>query len=214
MDDAGPSNWEDNDSYSSHSDSPDDDAIDDDTIPQFIPNPNDRQSEAANMAGILYLLTLVEEEERGRRRIHRCPFTGEMKVDYYLTGHPSVIYDKVRMNADTFIRLSSLLEGRGLLHATQHMSVDAQLFVFLSIIAKGYSIRDSADMWQRSNETISRCFKNVLEAICSLKDEFIRPPDYNQVQSLIQTNRQKYLPWFAVSSSFLLCCSISSLLYT
>ena len=98
------------------------------------------------------------------------------------------------MGADTFIQLSGLLEGRGLLHATQHMSVNAQLFVFLSIIAKWYNIRDSTDMWQRSNETISKCFKNVLGEICSLKDEFIRPPDYNQVQLLIQTNRHKYLP--------------------
>ena len=103
------------------------------------------------------------------------------------------------MDADTFLQLSGLLEGRELLHATQHMSVDAQLFVFLSIIAKGYNIRDSADMWQRSNETISRCFKNVLEAICMLKGEFIWPLDYNQVQSLIQTNEYKYLSWFAVS---------------
>ena len=106
MDDAGPFNWEDNNSYSSHSESTGDNYMndmDDKTIPQFIPNPNDPQSHAANMASILYLLTLVEEEKRGPRQIHICSFIGEIKVEYYLNGHPSVIYDKVRIDADTFI---------------------------------------------------------------------------------------------------------------
>ncbi|GMN56296.1 hypothetical protein TIFTF001_025414 [Ficus carica] len=36
----------------------------------------------------------------------------------------------------------------------------------------------------------------VLLAICSLKDEFIRPPDYTAVQPLIQEHGYKYRPWF------------------
>ena len=87
------------------------DDIDDETIPQFILNPNDPQSEATNMVDILYLLTFVEEEEKGPCRIHTCPFTGKMKVDYYLNVYPSVIYNKVQMDTDTFIQLSGLLEG-------------------------------------------------------------------------------------------------------
>ena len=62
MDDAGPFNREDNNSYSSHSESTDNDYMDgtdDETIPQFISNPIDPQSHATNMAGILHLLTLV-----------------------------------------------------------------------------------------------------------------------------------------------------------
>ena len=70
-----------------------------------------------------------------------------MKVDYYLNGHEDVIFNKVRMDADTFQQLSDLLEARGLLHSTQHMSVDAQLFIFLSIITKAYTIKDSVDHW-------------------------------------------------------------------
>ncbi|GMN32036.1 hypothetical protein TIFTF001_046570 [Ficus carica] len=38
----------------------------------------------------------------------------------------------------------------------------------------------------------------VLLAICSLKDEFIRPPDYTAVQPLIQEHMYKYRPWFDV----------------
>ena len=54
---------------------------------------------------------LVEEEEKPHRRIHTCSFTGEMRVDYYLDGHPDVIFDRVRVDTDTFIELSGLLEG-------------------------------------------------------------------------------------------------------
>ncbi|GMN60593.1 hypothetical protein TIFTF001_029683 [Ficus carica] len=36
----------------------------------------------------------------------------------------------------------------------------------------------------------------VLLAICSLKDEFIKPPDYTSVQPLIQEYGYKYRPWF------------------
>ena len=104
------------------------------------------------------------------------------------------MFDKVCMHPETFLQLSGLLEEWGLLHGTQHMSVDAQLFIFLAIVAKAYTIRDSADQWKHLNETISRCFKNVLEAICALKDEFIHPSDYNEVQQLLRLNRNKYFP--------------------
>ena len=151
MDDAGPSNWYINPIDANNTDlecsDQSDDYMDVDSVPQFTPNPNDPQSHLANLTGAFYLLTLLEEEERPRRRIHNCSFIGEKRVDYYLDGYPNVIFDKVRMDADTFIGLSSLLEGRRLLHSTHNMSVDAQLFIFLAIVGHDYTIRDSADHW-------------------------------------------------------------------
>ncbi|GMN34536.1 hypothetical protein TIFTF001_004744 [Ficus carica] len=38
----------------------------------------------------------------------------------------------------------------------------------------------------------------MLQVICSLKDEFIRPPDYTAVQPLIEEHSYKYRPWFDV----------------
>ena len=115
------------------------------SFPGFIPNSNDPQSHLANLTGAFYLLTLLEEEERPRWRIHNCSFTRKMCVDYYLDGHSDVIFDKVRMDPDIFIRLRNPLEGRRLLHSTRNISVDAQLFIFLAIIGLDYTIRDSAD---------------------------------------------------------------------
>ena len=67
MDDAGPSNWYNNPMDAHNSDplcsNESDDHVDADSVPQFIPNPNDPQSHLANLTGALYLLMLVEEEE-------------------------------------------------------------------------------------------------------------------------------------------------------
>ena len=99
MDDEGPSNWYNHPMESNNTDSAGDDQsddyIDDDSFSAFIPNPNDPQSHLANLICALYLLMLVEEEEKPHRRIHTCSFIGEMRVDYYLDGHLDVIFDKL-----------------------------------------------------------------------------------------------------------------------
>ena len=70
IDDVGPSNWYNHPMESNNTDSVGDDQSDDymdtDSFPAFIPNPNDPQSHFVNWTGALYLLTLVEEEERPR----------------------------------------------------------------------------------------------------------------------------------------------------
>ena len=97
MDDAGPSNW-----YNQHKDSTKDkgldDPMDEDNFLIFIPNTNDTCSQLENLEGELYVLTLLEEEEIGRRHIHTCPYIGPMRVDYYLNTHEDAMFDKVRMH--------------------------------------------------------------------------------------------------------------------
>ena len=67
-DDVDPSNCNNHHSESTDTNSIKNDKIDDpmDTksFPSFIPNADDPQSHLANLAGILYLLTLAKEEER------------------------------------------------------------------------------------------------------------------------------------------------------
>ncbi|GMN46272.1 hypothetical protein TIFTF001_015458 [Ficus carica] len=46
------------------------------------------------------------------------------------------------------------------------------------------------------HEIISHFRSCSQSAICALKDEFIRPPDYNEVQPLIDEHSYKYRPWF------------------
>ncbi|GMN39957.1 hypothetical protein TIFTF001_009177 [Ficus carica] len=53
-------------------------------------------------------------------------------------------------------------------------------------------------LFQHSKETTSRWFFKVLKVLCALKDEFIRPPEYTEVQNLIIEHSDKYRPWFDV----------------
>ena len=106
-------------------------SMDEDSFPFFIPNANDTYSQLANLAGGLYTLALLEEEEIGHWQIHMCPYTRPIRVDYYLNTHEDVMFNKVCMDTDTFLQLRGLLEAQELLHGTQNMSADAQPVYFL-----------------------------------------------------------------------------------
>ena len=140
-----------------------------------------------------------------RRRRHRDPqpmhnsrLTGNMRVEEILNGHHDICQDLISMNSDTFRSLSDLLRRRELLKPTRNMDVNEQLFIFLTICAQGFTNRHISYLFQHSRETTSRWFYTVLQVICSLKDEFIRPPDYTAVQPLIEEHSYKYRPWFDV----------------
>ncbi|GMN45094.1 hypothetical protein TIFTF001_014284 [Ficus carica] len=60
----------------------------------------------------------------------------------------------------------------------------------------GATNRHISYLFQHSRETTSRWFFKVLTAICALKDEFIRQPNYTDVQHLIMGHSYKYKPWF------------------
>jgi len=139
---------------------------------------------------------------RNRRRdpvpMHNSSLTGRMQVEEILNGHPDIIQGTISMKRDTFRALSALLSSRALLSPTKNMNVDEQLFIFFTICAQGATIRQTAYLFQHSKETTSRWFHAVLLAICALKDEFIRPPDYTAVQPLIMEQGYKYRPWFDV----------------
>ena len=98
------------------------------------------------------------------------------------------------MKSETFRALSNLLGSRELLTPTYNMNVNEQLFIFLTICAQGAMNRHILYLFQHSKETTSRWFYQVLMVICSLKDEFITPPDYIAVSPLIEDHSYKYQP--------------------
>ncbi|XP_024019242.1 uncharacterized protein LOC112090956 [Morus notabilis] len=76
------------------------------------------------------------------------------------------------------------------------MNVPEQVFVFLTIVAQSQTNREAQDVWQHSGETISRRFSDVLDAICALHDDFIKPPNYDRVSDFVRDNRHRYGTWF------------------
>ncbi|GMN55823.1 hypothetical protein TIFTF001_024954 [Ficus carica] len=133
---------------------------------------------------------------RQSQPMHNSTLTGSMRVEELLNGHEEIIQGMISMKAETFRSLSNLLASRGLLKTTRNMNVNEQLFIFLAICARGETNRHISYLFQHSVETTSRWFYKVLQVICSLKDEFIRPADYTSIQNLIMENSEKYRPWF------------------
>ncbi|GMN26017.1 hypothetical protein TIFTF001_050400 [Ficus carica] len=137
---------------------------------------------------------------RQSQPMHNSTLTGSMRVEELLNGHEEIIQGMISMKAETFRSLSNLLASRGLLKTTRNMNVNEQLFIFLAICARGETNRHISYLFQHSVKTTSRWFYKVLQVICSLKDEFIRPADYTSIQNLIMENSKKYRPWFDVSN--------------
>lgn len=57
------------------------------------------------------------------------------------------------------------------------------------IISQSQTNRESQDVWQHFGETISRQFSDVLDAICELDDDFIKPLNYVKVHDFLRQNR-------------------------
>ncbi|GMN30161.1 hypothetical protein TIFTF001_049588 [Ficus carica] len=148
----------------------------------------------ATMA-VVAVTAIRHARRRDPQPMHNSRLTGSMRVEEILNGHHEICQALISMKAETFRSLSDLLERRELLKPTRNMDVNEQLFIFLSICAQGATNRQISYLFQHSRETTSRWFYTVLQVICSLKDEFIRPPDYTAVQHLIEEHSYKYRPW-------------------
>ncbi|GMN29136.1 hypothetical protein TIFTF001_041270 [Ficus carica] len=166
---------------------------------------DDVYSESENSDHNIYLMRAVvalTASRRNRQRqpqpMHNSTLTGSMRVEEILNGHAEIIQGLISMKAETFRTLSNLLASWELLKPTRNMNVNEQLFIFLSICARGATNRHISYLFQHSIETTLRWFDKVLKVICSLKDEFIRPSDYTSVQNLILEHSDKYRPWFDV----------------
>ncbi|GMN20529.1 hypothetical protein TIFTF001_051036 [Ficus carica] len=160
---------------------------------------NNRRRNRALALAVVGVAAHRLNSRRQTQPMHNSILTGSMRVEELLNGHEEIIQGMISMKAETFRSLSNLLASRGLLKTTRNLNVNEQLFIFLSICARGETNRHISYLFQHSVETTSRWFYKVLQVICSLKDEFIRPADYTSIPNLIMENSDKYRPWFDVS---------------
>lgn len=86
---------------------------------------------------------------------------------------------------------------------------------FLSCIGHGESMRKLGEYFQHSTESIYRLFKDVLKAILSLHNEYIKLPDSSaSVHMSIGPNSQNYLFKVVTLSSIFLKNKIWKLVIT
>ncbi|GMN24956.1 hypothetical protein TIFTF001_051408 [Ficus carica] len=121
-----------------------------------------------NRALALAVVAVAAHRLNSRRQpqpMHNSIPTGSMRVEELLNGHEEIIQGMISMKAETFRSLSNLLASRGLLNTTRYLNVNEQLFIFLSICARGETNRHISYLFQHSVETTSRWFYKVLQVI-------------------------------------------------
>lgn len=111
-------------------------------------------------------------------------------------------HNLLRMNIEAFDRLVYILKGTGRLHDTIHCNVAEQLAIFLHAIAHNEKNRSLKCYFKRSGATISYYFNEVMYAIISLHDKFIKPPEAKTPQEI--KDNPRFWPYFKVSSCYIL----------
>ena len=76
-----------------------------------------------------------------------------------------------------FFKLCEMLENIGGLKSTRNMLVDEQVTMFLHIIAHHLKNRVIKHHFNRSEETVSRSFHNVLKAVMHLQGKLFKNPE-------------------------------------
>ena len=94
---------------------------------------------------IIVILLLWDQDHkqkriRKRKRVHESSLSGHEFVQYIINSHGRNSYDLLRMRNDVFLELCELLKREGLLHATQHVSTEKQVAIFLN--TEGHSERN------------------------------------------------------------------------
>ena len=134
------------------------------------------------------------------------PQTGEAWMNEVLNGHHIRSVNAFRMHSHVFLKLCGELESRHGLKSSDKMTVIEKVGIFVYTLALGVSNRDVSERFQRSGETISRAFHEVLEAITGrskgyhgLAREMIKPkdPTFQETPAKIM-NDNRYMPYFKV----------------
>jgi hypothetical protein len=87
-------------------------------------------------------------------------------------------YDQLRLTKRNFHDLCAMLREKCGLRDSVYVSVEEKVAMFLLVVGHGLKMRLLRGTYKRSLETISRHFSDVLTAILSLTEEFIRLPNH------------------------------------
>ncbi|XP_074324810.1 uncharacterized protein LOC141661704 [Apium graveolens] len=99
--------------------------------------------------------------------------------------------DELRLDIPRFEKLCHLLETRGGLVTTKHVTVKEVVALFLHILAHDLKNRTIQALFARSGETVSRQFHIVLGSLLKLGKDYIKKVDHST--SYVDDNQLK---WF------------------
>ncbi|MFQ6650490.1 hypothetical protein Gotur_022410 [Gossypium turneri] len=122
-----------------------------------------------------FLLTLggIHSLHTYRPRIRSYILDFYAKRDYVkrlINARDETCIEQVRMNRTAFFKLCEMLQMLGGLKSSRNMLVDEQVAMFLHIISHHLKNRVIKHHFNRSEETVSRSFHSVLNAVIHLQD--------------------------------------------
>ncbi|PPQ85132.1 hypothetical protein CVT26_004388 [Gymnopilus dilepis] len=114
---------------------------------------------------------------------HDSHLSGRGWVDELMEGHRDRMKDNLAFRPTVFRKLGRELVQRGGLVARRWVDTTEQLAIFLYQAVTNNTIQKAGERFQRSNETISTCFKAVLDAIISpgFRGHYIKLPNPDNV---------------------------------
>lgn len=116
----------------------------------------------------------------------------EYIYDVMYCGNPRRIQEILRMKLEVFQSLCIELENNTSLSASRFVNIEEKVAIFLWIVARSASNRDTQERFQHSGETISRCFHEVLQAINSLIPKYIKLHSSAEIPIAITSNSKYY----------------------
>ncbi|XP_057457423.1 uncharacterized protein LOC130748254 [Lotus japonicus] len=101
------------------------------------------------------------------------------------------------MESHAILKLEELLVSRGWLHPSKEMTSLEALAMFLWICAHSETNRTVQNKIGKSGETVSRKFGEVLDSLCLLAKEIVKPPDVNfvEIPTKVKDDR-RFWPYF------------------
>jgi len=149
---------------------------------------------------LLAIATLVGQYETpfyDKTPSHTSVLTGSHYVEELLSSkNHQRIFDVLRMPLATFLALRDWCIDHDYLQPTRHMSVEEQLAIFLKIVGENATNRMAQERFQRSGDTISRAFNNVLDAMVELYTAIVKQPAASQPTPPRIRNDPKMFPYF------------------
>ncbi|XP_072148926.1 protein ALP1-like [Setaria viridis] len=126
----------------------------------------------------------------------RVPTVPGIKWVQETLSNPTSCYNMFRMSCTLFHQLHDLLVESYGLRGTRRMSTMEALAMFLWINGAPQSLRQVADRFVRSLETISRTFDLVLSCVIRLAVDIIRPKDPGFTTIHQRLRNPRYAPYF------------------
>ncbi|XP_024046603.1 putative nuclease HARBI1 [Citrus clementina] len=150
----------------------------------------------------LVCLTAVLMHHYYLRFIHKEPCmnstqTGHKWLIEIRGGNVSRCFNMFRMNSDVLLRLCTDLEDNYGLKSSRRTCGAEMLGMFLYILGQSVRNRSTMERFQHSGETVSRYFDKVLDSVCHMSVDLIKPldPDFITTPKEIYED-SRYMPYF------------------